>query len=60
MATIGMVNSRDTDKKIGAYAYVSTPAATTVAAAGTYYPILGTFTNTHLEQFSLAGTAENP
>jgi hypothetical protein len=51
MATIGMANSRDTDRKIGACGYVSTPAATTVTTAGTYYPIAGTFTNPCMEQF---------
>ncbi len=50
--TIGMINSRDCDLKIGACGYISTPAATTVTTAATYYPIAGTFTNSCMEQFS--------
>ena len=36
-----------------AFAYVSTPAATTTTVAGTYYRMEGTFTNETLEAFAI-------
>lgn len=45
--------SRVQQQKCGASAHITTPAATTVTSAGTYYPILGTFSNPNLEQFEV-------
>ena len=41
-------------KKVGIYAFLSAPADTTITTAGTYYPVLGTFTNSPIESFSAA------
>lgn len=45
-----------TGKKIGVFAALESPTATTVTTAGTYYPIAGTFTNDPAEEFSAAVT----
>lgn len=39
---------------VGVFAYLSASADTTITTAGTYYPILGTFTNNPLEGFAAA------
>ena len=39
--------------KSGAFAYVSTPAATTTTVAGDWYRLAGTFTNEILEDFNI-------
>lgn len=43
-------------KKVGVFAYLGTPTATTTTLAGTYYPIQGTFTNSPSECFGAATT----
>jgi len=41
-------------KKSGVFAYITEQAATTIATADTWYPVLGTFVNYPLENFSAA------
>jgi len=48
------VTGHVTGKKVGVYAYLNTPASTTITVAATYYPINGTFTNAPIEGFSAA------
>jgi len=43
-------------QKVGVFAYLSAPFDTETTVAGTYYPILGTFTNGPIECFSAAVT----
>ena len=43
-----------TGKKCGVHGFLNAPADTTVTTANTYYPIQGTFTNSPIEDFSLA------
>ena len=43
-----------TGKKCGVFAALSASADTTITTAGTYYPILGTFTNDPIEDFGAA------
>jgi len=45
-----------TGLKCGAFASLDSSANTTITTSGTYYPILGTFTNDPLEQFDAATT----
>ena len=45
-----------TGQKCGVFAFLSAEGATTCTAAATYYPILGTFTNSPIEQFGAATT----
>lgn len=48
-----------TGKKSGIFAYLIAPTNTTIVVAGTYYPILGTFTNDPFQDFA-AGTVYTP
>ena len=43
--------------KHGTFAFISTPAATTIVTAGVYYPIAGIYTNDPLEGFIVNGDA---
>ena len=43
-------------KKSGVFAYLASPANTTITTAGTYYPIAGTFTNAPIEDFTAVAT----
>lgn len=43
-------------KKCGIFASLDSPTNTTITTAGTYYPILGTFTNSPMEDFGAATT----
>jgi len=45
-----------TGKKCGIFAALSAQADTTITTAGTYYPVLGTFTNAPIECFGVATT----
>jgi len=47
------VNAIYDDKMIGVFAALSSATATTVTTSGTYYPILGTFSNTPMQGFTL-------
>ena len=49
------VNGEELVTPIGVFAYLSTPATTTVTTSGTYYDISGTFTNAPMEKFVLDG-----
>lgn len=42
------------DVTTGVFAYLTAEAGTTITTAGTWYTILGTFTNTPFENFSIA------
>jgi len=47
------VNVVNKDEQVGVYGYVSTPVATDITTADTYYRLAGTFTNPVLEGFSI-------
>ena len=57
---LGAVNLSSTGyvsgKKSGCFAYLTADAITTVTTAGTYYPILGTFNNDVIENFTAVAT----
>ena len=46
--------------KAGVYAYLSAASSTTVTSAGTYYPIVGTFTNSPMYDFIGTSTSYGP
>ena len=52
--TLSLDGKYVTGKKCGVFAHLPTPANTTVTTADTYYPIQGNFTNSPMEDFSLA------
>ena len=49
----------DLEEKAGCFAYLGTPADTTITTGGTYEAVVGTFTNSPCELFA-TGTEETP